>query len=210
TAGQTVPQAYDSMIAKLIITGATRREALQRAARALGEFEVGGMPTVLPFHRAVVTDPAFAGEPFAVHTRWIETEFSADLPAQDPAAVAPAAERERLTVEIGGKRLEVTVPVTLSRRAAPAPALAERPRRATRHTPAAPASDSLISPMQGTIIKIAVAEGQQVAAGDIVVVLEAMKMEQPLTAHKDGVVAGLSVAVGQTVTSGAAICQIEG
>jgi len=210
TAGLTVPQAYDSLIAKLIVTGATRRQALQRAARALAEFEVGGMPTVLPFHRAVVTDPAFTSEPFAVHTRWIETEFAADLPPQDPAAVAPAAERERLTVEIGGKRLEVIVPVSLSRRAAAAPALAERPRRATRHTPPTPAGDSLISPMQGTIIKIAVSEGQQVSAGDVVVVLEAMKMEQPLTAHKDGMVAGLSVTVGQTITSGGAICQIEG
>jgi acetyl-CoA/propionyl-CoA carboxylase biotin carboxyl carrier protein len=205
-AGQTVPQAYDSLIAKLIVTGATRREALQRAARALAEFEVGGMPTVLPFHRAVVADPAFTSEPFTVHTRWIETEFAAGLLPQDPAAVVPAADRERLTVEVGGKRLEVIVP----RRAAAQPVPAERPRRATRHAPAAPAGDSLISPMQGTIIKIAVAEGQQVSAGDIVVVLEAMKMEQPLTAHKSGVVAGLSVTVGQTVTSGAAICQIEG
>jgi acetyl-CoA/propionyl-CoA/long-chain acyl-CoA carboxylase, biotin carboxylase, biotin carboxyl carrier protein len=208
TAGQTVPQAYDSLIAKLVVTGATRREALQRAARALAEFEVGGMPTVLPFHRAVVIDPAFAGQPFTVHTRWIETEFAVGLPPQEPAAVVPAADRERLTVEVGGKRLEVVVPV--ARRAAAQPVMAERPRRATRHAPAAPAGDSLISPMQGTIIKIAVAEGQQVSAGDVVVVLEAMKMEQPLIAHKDGVVCGLSVTVGQTVTSGAAICQIEG
>ena len=208
TAAMTVPQAYDSLIAKLIITGATRRQALQRAARALTEFEIGGMPTVLPFHRAVVADPAFTSEPFTVHTRWIETEFAADLPPQEPAAVAPAADRERLTVEIEGKRLEVIVP----RRTASQSSSAERPRRATRHGTGAPAASghSLISPMQGTIIKIAVAEGQAVSTGDVVVVLEAMKMEQPLTAHKDGVVSGLSVTVGQTVTSGAAICQIEG
>ena len=206
TAGMTVPQAYDSLIGKLIVTGATRREALERAARALAEFEIGGMPTVLPFHRAVVADPAFAGEPLQVHTRWIETEFRADLPPQEPASVAEPPVRETITVEVGGKRLEVIVP----RRTPVTPISSERPRRATRHAPSAPTGDALISPMQGTIVKIAVADGQQVAAGDIVVVLEAMKMEQPLTAHKSGTITGLSVAVGETVTSGAAICQIEG
>jgi len=207
TAGMTVPQAYDSLIAKLVVTGASRREALERAARALGEFEVGGMPTVLPFHRAVVTDPAFAGpDDLRVHTRWIETEFAAELPAQEPAAVADAADRERLTVEVGGKRLEVTMP----RRTPVTNNSSERHRRATRHTSSAPGGSGLISPMQGTIIKIEVADGQQVSAGDVIVVLEAMKMEQPLTAHKDGLVSGLSVTVGQTVTAGAPICQIEG
>jgi acetyl-CoA/propionyl-CoA carboxylase biotin carboxyl carrier protein len=206
TAGMTVPQAYDSLIGKLIVTGATRREALQRAARALAEFDVSGMPTVLPFHRAVVADPAFAGEPLQVHTRWIETEFRADLPPQEPASVAEPPARETITVEVGGKRLEVIVP----RRTPVTPVSSERPRRATRHAPSAPTGDALISPMQGTIVKIAVADGQQVAAGDVVVVLEAMKMEQPLTAHKSGTITGLSVTVGETVTSGAAICQIEG
>ncbi len=211
--GMTVPQAYDSLIGKLIVTGASRREALQRAARALAEFEVGGMPTVLAFHRAVVTDPAFASDTsLGVHTRWIETEFATPMPPAEAASpVAPAADREKLTVEVGGKRLEVIVP----RRGAAAPVSAERPRRAARHAPAASAGTAtaqsdLVSPMQGTIIKITVADGQQVKAGDVVVVLEAMKMEQPLTAHKDGVVSGLSVAVGQTVTAGASICKIEG
>jgi acetyl-CoA/propionyl-CoA carboxylase biotin carboxyl carrier protein len=208
TAGRTVPQAYDSLIGKLIVTGASRTEALQRAARALGEFEVGGMPTVLPFHRAVVTDPAFTapGGTLRVYTRWIETEFTTPMPAQDPASVADPPDREKLTVEVDGKKLEVTVPRRAPASTARSP---ERPRRATRQAAAAPAKDTLISPMQGTIIKIAVAEGQQVQAGAMVVVLEAMKMEQPLTAHKDGTVAGLSVALGQTVTSGEAICQIE-
>ena len=209
TAGIAVPQAYDSLIGKLIVTGASRAEALERAARALGEFEVGGMPTVLPFHRAIVTDPAFAAPDgsLRVHTRWIETEFSASLPAQDPASVADPPDREKLTVEVDGKKLEVTVP----RRAAVSTARSpERPRRATRQGAAAPAKSTLISPMQGTIIKIAVAEGQQVQAGAVVVVLEAMKMEQPLTAHKNGTITGLSVAIGRTVTSGEAICQIEG
>jgi acetyl-CoA/propionyl-CoA carboxylase, biotin carboxylase, biotin carboxyl carrier protein len=210
-AGITVPQAYDSLIGKLIVTGASRREALRRAARALGEFEVGGMPTVLPFHRAVVTDPAFAAPDgsLGVHTRWIETEFSASLPAQDPASVAEPPDRERLTVEVDGKRLEVTMPrrAPVSAAAARSP---ERPRRGTRQAASGPAENTLITPMQGTIIKIAVAEGQQVQAGAVVVVLEAMKMEQPLTAHKGGTIADLSVAIGQTVTSGEVICQIEG
>jgi acetyl-CoA/propionyl-CoA carboxylase biotin carboxyl carrier protein len=226
--GMTVPQAYDSLIGKLIITGANRREALQRAARALAEFEVGGIPTVLPFHRAVVTDPAFAsGTSLGVHTRWIETEFATPLPPAEAASpAAPPADREKLTVEVGGKRLEVIVPrrsaelawasgrsaglAWASGRGPVTPASAERPRRAARHAPTAPTGDALVSPMQGTIVKITVADGQQVKTGDVVVVLEAMKMEQPLTAHKDGVVSGMSVAVGQTVTAGASICQIEG
>jgi acetyl-CoA/propionyl-CoA carboxylase biotin carboxyl carrier protein len=209
----TVPQVFDSLIAKLIVTGASRTQALQRAARALGEFEVGGMPTVLPFHRAVVTDPAFAGEPLRVHTRWIETEFDTPMPSQDPAETAEAAERDTITVEVGGKRLEVVVPGGLgeSRRRNAAPDRAERARGGRRGKRAAPAAGgaSLVSPMQGTIIKIAVEEGQRVSAGDVVVVLEAMKMEQPLTAHKDGTVTGLSVTVGQTVSAGAVICSVE-
>ncbi len=212
-AGMTVPQVFDSLIAKLIVTGASRAQALQRAARALGEFEIGGMPTVLPFHRAVVTDPAFAGEPLRVHTRWIETEFDTPMPAQEPAEIADGAERETITVEVGGKRLEVVVPAGLggSGRTHAAPVPAERVRGTTRGRRAAQAAGGamLVSPMQGTIIKIAVEEGQRVSAGDVVVVLEAMKMEQPLTAHKDGTVTGLSVAVGQTVTAGAAICSLE-
>jgi acetyl-CoA/propionyl-CoA carboxylase biotin carboxyl carrier protein len=212
-AGMTVPQAFDSLIAKLIVTGASRAQALQRSARALAEFEVGGIPTVLPFHRAVVTDPAFAGEPLTVHTRWIETEFSTEMPPQDSAEVAEAAERETLTVEVGGKRLEVVVPAALGqpRRNGAAPASTERTRGGSRGRRAAPTAggDTLVSPMQGTIIKIVAEEGQHVSAGDVVVVLEAMKMEQPLTAHKDGTVTGLDVEVGQTVSAGAAICSLR-
>jgi acetyl-CoA/propionyl-CoA carboxylase biotin carboxyl carrier protein len=212
-AGMTVPQVFDSLIAKLVVTGASREQALQRAARALAEFEVGGMPTVLPFHRAVVTDPAFTGEPLRVHTRWIETEFDTPMPAQEAAEVAEPAEREAVTVEVGGKRLEVVLPAGLgvSRRTGAAPSRTERARGASRSTRSAPAAtgDSLVSPMQGTIIKIAVTEGQQVSTGDTVVVLEAMKMEQPLTAHKDGTVTGLAVEVGQTVSAGAAICELK-
>jgi acetyl-CoA/propionyl-CoA carboxylase, biotin carboxylase, biotin carboxyl carrier protein len=208
TAGMTVPGAYDSLIAKLIITGASRDQALSRAARALGEFEVGGMPTVIPFHRAVVRDPAFRGaDSLGVHTRWIETEFSAELPSFEAGSPSPdAPARERLIVEVGGKRLEVIVPVAV--RTTASPASSERHRRSPRAASSAPAGDALISPMQGTIIKISVTEGQLVSAGDVVVVLEAMKMEQPIAAHKDGTVAGLSVTVGQTVSSGAIICTL--
>ena len=213
TAGMTVPQVFDSLIAKLIVTGASRAEALQRSARALAEFEVGGMPTVLPFHRAVVADPAFAGQPLRVHTRWIETEFAAEMPAQDTTEVVPPGERETVTVEVGGKRLEVVVPsgFALGGRAGAGPQGAERSRAARRGAGrAAPAGGgaTLVSPMQGTIIKIEAGEGQRVSVGDVVVVLEAMKMEQPLTAHKDGTVTGLSVEVGQAVSAGTAICEL--
>ena len=216
--GQTVPQVFDSLIAKLIVTGASRAQALDRAARALAEFEVRGMPTVLPFHRAVVIDPAFAGEPLRVHTRWIETEFDTPMPAQEPTEAAEPADREKITVEVGGKRLEVVVPAVrgggrdgASRGAVGSGGVAGSSARTgarSRRTAPGGSGDSLVSPMQGTIIKIAVAAGERVSAGDVIVVLEAMKMEQPLTAHKDGTVTGLSVTVGQTVTAGAVICEL--
>jgi acetyl-CoA/propionyl-CoA carboxylase biotin carboxyl carrier protein len=213
TGGMTVPQAFDSLIAKLIVTGASRPQALERAARALAEFEVGGMPTVLPFHRAVVGDPAFTGEPLGVHTRWIETEFATPMPPQQAPEPAAPAEREKITVEVAGKRLEVVVPAALraGRRTDAAPVSAERARGGSRgrRSHHAGTGDTLISPMQGTIIKIAVSDGQRVSAGDPVVVLEAMKMEQPLAAHKDGTVTGLAVEVGQTVSAGAAICELK-
>jgi acetyl-CoA/propionyl-CoA carboxylase, biotin carboxylase, biotin carboxyl carrier protein len=216
-AGQTVPQAFDSLIGKLIVTGATRAQALERSRRALAEFTIGGMPTVLPFHRAVVDDPAFAGDQLDVHTRWIETEFAAVLAPQSPAETADEPARERLTVEVGGKRLEVVVPGML---AVPAPSAAANQssqrsggsRSASRRAkgPAGGASgDSLVTPMQGTIVKVVAAEGQQVTAGETVVILEAMKMEQPLAAHKDGTVTGLAVEVGQTVSADTEICQIK-
>jgi acetyl-CoA/propionyl-CoA carboxylase biotin carboxyl carrier protein len=208
-AGDTVPQEFDSLIAKLVITGADRGQALARARRALAEFSVGGMPTVLPFHRAVVTDPAFSGDHFGVHTRWIETEFATELEPQDATAAAPAQARERLVVEVGGKRLEVVVPAGSSPRSSERPA---GPRSAPRRSPGPagrPGGDALASPMQGTIVKIVAAEGQRVTAGDTVVILEAMKMEQPLTAHKDGTITGLAVTVGQTITAGTQICRIK-
>ena len=216
TAGSTVPQSFDSLIGKLIITGADREQALQRSRRALAEFTVGGMPTVLPFHRAVVNDPAFTSEPFSIFTRWIETEFTAELEPQDlvPAAEADAdAARQRLTVEVGGKRLEVTLPAALgfqgAANSAPAGGTARPAGRRARGGGAKASGDTLVTPMQGTIVKIVAAEGQQVNADETVVVLEAMKMEQPLKAHKAGTITGLTVEVGQTVTSGTVICQIK-
>ncbi|RSN70311.1 acetyl/propionyl/methylcrotonyl-CoA carboxylase subunit alpha [Actinomadura sp. WAC 06369] len=216
--GQTVPQAFDSLIAKLIVTGASRRQAVERARRALAEFTIDGMPTVLPFHQAVLDDPAFVpaddAEPFAVHTRWIETEFDNTIPPFDavPASAEAAGERERVTVEVGGKRVEVVLPAGLGASAVGGAAAGQAPakRRAGKKGAAAQASgDSLVSPMQGTIVKIVAADGAAVEAGDTVVVLEAMKMEQPLTAHKAGTITGLSAEVGQTVTAGASICDIK-
>jgi acetyl-CoA/propionyl-CoA carboxylase, biotin carboxylase, biotin carboxyl carrier protein len=211
TTGMTVPQAFDSLLAKIIVTGATRAEALQRARRALDECVVGGMPTVLPFHRAVVRDQAFTAEPFRVHTRWIETDFANSIEPHDgaPQGTAEAPQRERITVEVGGKRLEVVLPAGLGA-VAPATA-ARRPSRGRRAGGGGSQAtgDELVSPMQGTITKIVTAEGDHVSAGDTVVVLEAMKMEQPLTAHKDGTVTGLAVQIGQTVPAGGVICELK-
>ncbi|MBN1093847.1 ATP-grasp domain-containing protein [Blastococcus sp. TML/M2B] len=209
--GGEVAGAFDSMLAKLIVTGATREEALQRARRALDELVVEGMPTVIPFHRAVVRDEAFTSEPFTVHTRWIETEWDNQVPAYSAApseADEPAA-RQTVVVEVGGRRLEVSLPAGLAAGGgAPAGAPAKPRKRGGGHGGSAASGDSLTSPMQGTIVKVAVEDGATVAAGDLVVVLEAMKMEQPITAHKAGTISGLSAEVGASVTSGAVICTI--
>jgi acetyl-CoA/propionyl-CoA carboxylase biotin carboxyl carrier protein len=218
-AGSVIGPAWDSLLGKLIVTGATREQALQRAARALAEFEVSGLATALPFHRAVVTDPAFAPElhgkpgPFTVHTRWIETEFRNDLPpwTASGAGADEPEDRQTVTVEVNGKRLEVTLPATLASGAVALPARAGQPRRqrAPRQPAASGASgNTLTAPMQGTVIKVAVTEGQEVAAGDLIVVLEAMKMEQPVNAHKPGTVTSLTAQAGTALASGAAICEI--
>ena len=208
--GDVIGGAFDSMLAKLVVTGATREQALQRARRALDEFVVEGIPTVLPFHRAVVRDAAFTSEPFTVHTRWIETDFDNQLAAFVGAVAAPAdaGERERVVVEVDGRRLEVVLPAGLGASASTGRPAA--PRRSVGKSAAAAASgDALTAPMQGTIISIAVENGQVVAAGDLIVVLEAMKMEQPITAHKAGTVTGLTAEVGQTVVSGATLLELK-
>jgi acetyl-CoA/propionyl-CoA carboxylase biotin carboxyl carrier protein len=209
--GSVVGGAFDSLLAKLIVTGASRTEALQRARRALDEMVVEGMATALPFHRAVVRDPAFTSEPFTVHNRWIETEFASTIPAYVPDAAdeegGEDAPRRSVVVEVGGRRLEVSLPGTLAGPPA-GPVAAARSTRPRRQRAAAGGGESLTSPMQGTIVKVAAAEGDVVAAGDLVVVLEAMKMEQPLAAHRAGTIVGLNAAVGDVVSSGAVLCRI--
>ncbi|GAA2937020.1 MULTISPECIES: biotin carboxylase N-terminal domain-containing protein [Streptomycetaceae] len=212
--GSVIGPAWDSLLAKLIVTGATREQALQRAARALAEFNVEGMATAIPFHRAVVVDPAFTADPFRVHTRWIETEFVNEIkPFTVPTDVDADEEtgRETVVVEVGGKRLEVSLPSSLGMSLARTglAAGAKPKRRAAKKAGSAASGDTLASPMQGTIVKIAVEEGQEVKEGDLVVVLEAMKMEQPLNAHRSGTVKGLSAEVGTSVSSGAVICEIK-
>ncbi|MEU5930061.1 biotin/lipoyl-containing protein, partial [Streptomyces antimycoticus] len=210
--GSVIGPAWDSLLAKLIVTGATRTQALQRAARALAEFQVEGMATAIPFHQAVVVDPAFTSEPFTIHTRWIETEFNNTIapfaPVSPDEDEEPTA-RETVVVEVGGKRLEVSLPASLGVATAPAGGSKKPKRKAVKKSGSAASGDALASPMQGTIVKVAVGEGDTVAEGDLIVVLEAMKMEQPLNAHRAGTVKGLTAEVGASVTSGAVICEIK-
>ncbi|MFI6580066.1 acetyl/propionyl/methylcrotonyl-CoA carboxylase subunit alpha [Embleya sp. NPDC050493] len=216
--GSVIGPAWDSLLAKLIVTGRDRKQALQRAKRALDEFVVDGMATALTFHRVVVVDPAFAPElddstePFTVHTRWIETEFENTIAPFGGGADAAeeAGERETVVVEVNGRRFEVTLPAGLGASGAAPAAGKKAPKRGgAKKAGAAASGDSLASPMQGTIVKVAVEEGQQVAEGELIVVLEAMKMEQPLNAHRSGTVKGLVAEVGATVTSGAVLCEIK-
>jgi acetyl-CoA/propionyl-CoA carboxylase biotin carboxyl carrier protein len=214
--GDIISGNFDSMLSKLIVTGATRAQALQRSRRALEEMVVEGIPTVIPFDLAVVTNPDFAPAegPFKIHTRWIETEFVNDLPAwsQDGTpAPEDAGERQRVVVEVGGKRLEVVLPASLGSVGTGTVAKAGKSKKRLRSGGAAAAAtgDSLTSPMQGTIVKVAVANGDVVVEGDLIVVLEAMKMEQPLTAHRSGTITGLGAAAGETIAAGAVIATIE-
>ena len=213
--GDVIGGNFDSLLAKLIVTGRDREEALERSRRALAEFRVEGIATALTFHRAVVDDPAFAptnGSPFQVHTRWIETEFDNQIPAYTGTVDSPDAadDRETVTVEVDGKRLAVTLPAGLGASARPASSGAAKPgRKRERATVGGASGDAVAAPMQGTVVKVAVEEGQAVQAGDLIVVLEAMKMEQPLTAHKAGTVTGLEATVGTTVPTGTVLCQIS-
>ncbi len=216
--GETVPGSFDSLVAKLIVTGRDRTQALERSRRALSEFVVDGMPTVIPFHRAVVSDPAYVGASnpggegsFDVYTTWIETDFDNQIePYGGDSAEAPdQGERQTVTVEVGGRRLDVVIPAGLGGLAGAGPAAAKPKRAKTKKAGAAAGGDAVTSPMQGTIVKVAVEDGQEVAEGDVIVVLEAMKMEQPLKAHKAGTVTGLEAEVGATVSSGAVVCEIK-
>jgi len=212
--GTVIGGQFDSLLAKVIVTGATRDEALERSRRALDEMVVEGMATVLPFHRVIVRDPAYVGDgkSFTVHTRWIETEF--DNTIEPFSAVTDELpepdERRSVVVEVGGRRLEVSLPGGLSVGAAAAPkAAGAKPRKRAGGKAAAVSGDAVAAPMQGTIVKIAVEDGQTVAAGDLIVVLEAMKMENPVTAHKAGTVTGLAVSTGETVTQGSVLCELK-
>jgi acetyl-CoA/propionyl-CoA carboxylase biotin carboxyl carrier protein len=220
-AGDSVSGAFDSMIAKLIVTGATRTQAVERARRALRELVVEGIPTVVPFHKAVLEADAFVpadGSPFRVHTRWIETEFADTLKTLAPAKPAAAPEdqeeevaAERVVVEVGGRRLEVVLPAGLgvaAGRARTANAARRPARRVAGAKTSGTAGNTLASPMQGTIVKVAVEDGATVAEGDLVVVLEAMKMEQPILAHRAGTVRSLTAEPGAGVSAGAPICEI--
>ena len=198
TSGDVIGGNFDSLLAKLIVTGATRQEALERARRALDEFSVEGIATALPFHRAVVRDAAFTSEPFKVFTGWIESEFQNDIPPfNHPSESLQESVMERLIVEVDGHRLEVGVLSNTPKR-----------RRSSTTRTFKNQGNSLASPMQGTVVKIAVANGDQVKEGDLIAVLEAMKMEQPLLAHKDGEISALNLEVGASISSGTQICQI--
>ena len=212
--GETIPGSFDSLIAKLIITGTSREQVLARSRRALDEFIVDGMPTVIPFHRSVVDDPAFtaADGKFTVYTTWIETDYVNELePYVGASEDAEPAERERVTVEVGGKRIEVVLPGGLGASAASSGSGSTKKakRKGGKGAGAAASGDSLVAPMQGTVVKVAVEEGQEVAAGDQVIVVEAMKMEQPINAHKAGIITGLTVTVGGPIGSGEVVAEIK-
>ena len=220
SSGETIPGAFDSLIAKLIISGRDRTQAIERSRRALSEFEVDGMPTAITFHEVIVNDPAWVGASnpsgegsFDVYTTWIETDFDNQIVpyAGAPGEAEEAGERQRVTVEVGGKRVEVVLPAGLgSIGGGAAGGGAKKPKRAGgKKAGAAVSGDSVASPMQGTIVKVAVEDGAEVAEGDVIVVLEAMKMEQPLKAHKAGTVTGLSAEVGTSVGNGEVICDIK-
>ena len=198
--GDTIGGNFDSLLAKLIVTGATREEAVQRARRALSEFKVGGLATALPFHRAIMEDPAFT-ENFTIHTSYIENEFKNEIPpfAQSALESQTHAASEHLVTEINGKRFEIFVH---------APEPVHKRHRAKQGASGASMGTALTSPMQGTVVKIAVEEGQIVEAGELIIVLEAMKMEQPLIAHRSGVISNLSAVIGETVSSGTTLCDI--
>ena len=198
--GDTIGGNFDSLLAKLIVTGATREQAIERARRALAEFSIEGLATALPFHRAIMEDPAFTQD-FKIYTSYIENEFNNDIPMYH-APVVPLETHmapEQLVAEVNGKRFEVLVH-------APKPVV--KRHRAKQSMAGGAGGSALASPMQGTVVKIAVNEGDRVEIGDLVIVLEAMKMEQPLMAHKAGVISNLSAVIGATVSSGTALCDI--
>jgi acetyl-CoA/propionyl-CoA carboxylase biotin carboxyl carrier protein len=208
TTGDVITGSFDSLLAKLIVTGSSRKDAIEKSRRALKEFEITGLPTVIPFHRTVLEEPAFiadSAEDFLVHTRWIETEFDTEIEPWD-GAIQEGFDQEELyrtvVVEVEGRRLKVGVPAGIFQ-AGQSASLGRAPKRQVNtSTSAASAGGTVTSPMQATVVKVMVHPGSTVVAGDIICVLEAMKMEQPITAAKDGVVESVGVSVGDSVTGG--------
>ena len=198
--GDTIGGNFDSLLAKLIVTGATREQAIERARRALAEFEVDGLATAIPFHRAILEDPAYTKD-FKIYTSYIENEFKNEIPAFIATAtpVTTRVAAEHLVAEVNGKRFEVKLHT-------PEPVV--KRHRAKAAMVGGASGTGLTSPMQGTVVKIAVADGQSVEVGDLVIVLEAMKMEQPLNAHKAGKITNLKAVIGETVSSGTVLCDI--
>ncbi len=204
TTGDVITGSFDSLLAKLIVTGSSREDALERSRRALDEFEVTGLPTVLPFHRKIVRDPAFTSSPFSVYTRWIETDFVNDIEPWSgslPDGSLPPP-RHNVVVEVDGKRVEVSIPTKLVAARGGGASLTAPPKRRSAGSVSTNTGDAVKAPMQATVVKLAVADGDRVVKGDLVLVLEAMKMEQPITAHKDGTITGVHATVGATVASG--------
>ncbi|WP_067674011.1 acetyl/propionyl/methylcrotonyl-CoA carboxylase subunit alpha [Nocardia miyunensis] len=222
-AGSVIGGQFDSMLAKLIVYGENRTQALERARRALAEYEIEGLATVLPFHKHIVENPAFIGdgEKFDVYTKWIETDW--DNPIQPYTGGQPIEDeeepRQKVVVEVGGRRLEVSLPGQFTVGAGVAAGVGGNGAGAVRKKPkprkrgtgagAAASGDSVTAPMQGTVVKVAVTEGQTVEAGDLIVVLEAMKMENPVNAHKSGVVTGLAIEAGAAITQGTVLAEIK-
>ncbi len=198
--GDTIGGNFDSLLAKLIVTGKTREEAISRARRALEEFQIGGLATALPFHRAILEDPAYT-ENFTVYTSYIENEFNNEIPnyGTTKTELQSLAASEHLVAEVNGHRFDIRLH---------APEPLHKRHRAKAGMSGLVAGDGLTSPMQGTVVKIALAEGDFVEVGDLVIVLEAMKMEQALLAHKSGVIANLTAVIGESVTNGAKLCDI--
>ena len=208
--GSVIGGQFDSMLAKLIVWGPDRETALRRSARALSEYKVEGLPTVIPFDQAVVADPAFTAEDgnFGVYTKWIEEEWDNQLPAHDESTDAEAADAEPSqvhTVEIDGRRIEVALPASFGANGTPH----KKKKRKGSGAKAAVSGDAVTSPMQGTVIKVNVEEGQEVAEGEVLLVLEAMKMENPVKAHKAGTVTGLAVEAGASTTKGSVLLEIK-
>ncbi|NKY47926.1 acetyl/propionyl/methylcrotonyl-CoA carboxylase subunit alpha [Nocardia cerradoensis] len=222
-AGSVIGGQFDSMLAKLIVTGENRTQALERAARALAEYEIEGLATVLPFDRHIVTNPAFVGDgtKFDVYTKWIENEWENTIEPYtggQPIEDEDEGARQTVVVEVGGRRLEVSLPGGFTVGAGAAGAgnngagvirKKPKPRKRGGAGGSAASGDAVTAPMQGTVVKVAVEEGQSVEAGDLIAVLEAMKMENPVNAHKSGVVTGLAVEAGAAITQGTVLAEIK-